>query len=159
MVDAGLTFEERMSKWLSFNRLGRMRQHYVAICDELKPKSAKDKKEVAFFTAQFDRYGKHVEVLWRIKLVFWAVLYATIFVGILTVVSKFLPFLQIITAFLQLGSAIFGPISFFAVLYLTARINLNLELMQDCMTHLICIYHKNEKRDTDVALGKIAKAI
>jgi hypothetical protein len=154
-----LTFIENLRKRLSFDRLSRLRQHYVAITDELKPKTPQEREEVRFFKARFEHYGKIVEHLWRIKVFFYVVLYATIFVGVIHVMSQFLPFLSVVTAFIKFASVLFGPVAFIAVLYLTAKINLNLELMQDCMTHLINIYHKNPKRDSKTAIAKIAKAI
>jgi hypothetical protein len=62
--------------------------------------------------------------------------------------------------FVELGNAFLGTTFTLAIIFLLSiKIRLYLELMQDCMTHLVALYHKNPKRDTETALKAIAKAI
>lgn len=156
MPEAHLSIIDRIRKRLNFNRLDRLVQHYGAIKDRLSPKNVKDQEEAAFFSTEFERYARQTQRLANIRLVFWALLYAALFINVL----KIIPFLAFLVTFIELGSAIFGTtLLFITVFALSIKIRLNLELMQDCMTHLICIYHKNPKRDTQSMLRDVAKAI
>lgn len=151
-----LSIIERLRKRLNINRLDRMMQHYAAIREQLNPKGLKDAQEAAFFSMEFERYAKITNRLMNIRLVLWVFLYAALFVNVL----KMIPLLSFLVAFMELGSALFGTtLLFIAVFLMSMRIRLNLEIMQDCMAHLIAIYHKNPKRNTAVMLGKVARVI
>jgi hypothetical protein len=158
-MESDLSWWGRVVKRVSFNRLGRMHDHYEAVCAQLRPKTSGEMDEVVFFQARFNHYSRVVEILWRIKMFFYLVLYATIFVGVLAVLGEFFPWLEFIAQVIKLLSVVLGPVSLVAVFYLNAKINLSLELMQDCMMHLVAIYHKNHRRDTKASLARIARAI
>jgi hypothetical protein len=150
-----LKWYEHVQKRLYWNRLQRLVQHYSAIKDELAPRG-KDKEEVAFFTSKFEQYAKRTNHLMHIRFFFYLILYATLLVN----VFKIIPLLAFLVTFIEVGSAVFGTtIAIAAVFLLTLRINLNLGLMQDCLSHLIVIYHSNHKRKSKEVLAKIAKAI
>jgi uncharacterized membrane protein YesL len=152
---AQLGVMDRLKKRFTFNRLERLNQHFLAIKDEVKPGKI-DKQEVEFFCAQFSSYYKRTNTLSNIRLFFYTLLYAAILVNLL----KTIKFLAVFVTFIELGHALFGTTILVAVIFLlTARINLNLELMQDCLTHLIVVYHKNPKRNSAAALQRISKAI
>lgn len=156
MPASQLRILDRLRKRLNMNRLDRMMQHYAAVREQLDLKNAKDARETAFFSTEFERYAKLTRRLINIRLVLWIFLYAALFVNVL----KLIPFLAFLVAFVEFGSALFGTtLLFIAVFILSMRIRLNLELMQDCMTHLIVIYYKNPKRDTSTMLGKVARVI
>jgi hypothetical protein len=129
--------------------------HYRAIKAELNPRG-KEKEEVEFFTSQFEQYARRTNHLMNVRFFFYFILYATLLVN----VFKLIPFLAFLVTFIEVGSAVFGTtLAIIIVFLLTLRINLNLALMQDCLSHLIVIYHNNPKRDSKAALIKIAKAI
>lgn len=151
----GLNAFERLTKVVYWSRLSRLKQHYVAIKSELRPRG-KELEEVIFFTNRFEYYSKKTNRLINVRFVFYLLLYATLVINIV----KLIPFLSFLGAVLGVGSALFGStVAFVVIFLLTLRINLNLELMHDCLTHLIVIYHKNPKRKSSVVIAKIAKAI
>ena len=151
-----LSLWDRLRKRLNFNRLDRMVQHYSAIKEQLAPKGANEKEEVEFFTREFERYAKITLRLSNIRWGFWVLLYAALLINVLQAI----PFLRFLVAFVELGSAIFGTTLLFIIVFLLSiKIRLNLEIMQDCLTHLIAFYYKNPKRQTKLTLERIAKVI
>lgn len=151
-----LGWKTRFLKWVQINKIVRMNKHYLAIKPEVKPQGEKQKQEVRFFCSRFEHYHKKSMRLIRIRYFFYAILYA----GLLVNVIKLIPFLSIFAGFIEFGGAIFGTtVAFIGVYVIGKQVDLNAELMNECLTHLIFYYHKNAKRDTGKALKKIAKTI
>jgi uncharacterized membrane protein YesL len=147
---------DKLRKRLTFNRLGRLNTHFLAIQAAINPKTANDKAEVDFFCSEFTRYYRRTKRLSNLRTALYLLLYAAIIVNLL----KAFAFLAVFVAFVELGHALFGTTLLVAAIFLlTARINLNLQLMEECMMHLISIYHQNPKRNTTATLEKIARAI
>jgi hypothetical protein len=151
-----LTFRERVAKRLNVNRLSRMHQHYLAIESEVCPKGKREREECTFFKRTFVTYYRKTRVLVRIRLALYVFLYASVAVNIL----KTTPILSFLVSFIELGSALFGTtLLFLFVLFVSMKINLHLELMNESLTHLIAIYHHNPKRNAHAVLKKIYRTL
>lgn len=156
MADRHLSWPERAFKWLNVNRVSRMHKHYLAIRDEISPKTEAERKEVKYFKKKFVHYHKRTAVLLKLRLLLSVFLYASVIVNLL----KTIPWLAFLVDFIQFGKALVGTtVLIVVVFWVTSRINLHLELMNESLTHLIAIYHKNNGRDTDRVLRKLSKTL
>lgn len=146
----------RLLKWVQLSKVVRMHKHYRAIKTQLAPSTPAEKAEVRFFCQRLEHYHKKSMRLARIRYFFYAILYA----GLLVNVLKIIPFLSFVVEFVRLGGAIFGTTLAFVAVYLIGKqIDLNAELMNECLTHLISYYQKNGSRNTERTLRRIARTI
>ena len=149
-------FLVRVWKWFMFNRVVRIKAHYDAICARLNPTTEKDKKEAAYFKRQFEKYDRRAMFLVRVRLVAYLLLYASIAINIV----KLIPVIEYLVPFIKLGGALFSTTFLLVLVWIfTVRINLYIELLNEALTHLIAIYHKNPKRNTDKMLKDVSKTI
>lgn len=156
MLEGELTWWDRIRKGVVTNRVSRMSTHYHAITEHIKPQGRKEQSEADYFKRRFEQYHTKAGWLIKIRLVLYALLYATIIVNFI----KLIPLLQWLVPFIQLGSAIFGTtVLVVLVLLITVRVNLYIELMNEALTHLIVLYHRNPRRDTDRMLVAVSKTL
>jgi hypothetical protein len=147
---------QQVFKWLSLDRLGTMHKHYLSIRDELAPRSTKEREESDFFSQAFEDYYNRAAFLGKIRWLLYLFLYATVAINVL----KLIPILRYLVGFIELGSALVGTgIAFVLIFLLTARINLHMQRMQQCLSHLIVLYHLNSRRDSARALENISTVI
>ncbi len=148
--------KQKIVKGINLNRVSRAYLHFQAIKEDLPARNAKERNEVAFFSRKINRYYKQAQRLITIRLVFSSILYATILVNVLQVI----PFLHFLVAFVELGSSLVGTgLAFLAVMILTLQINLKLQLMNQCLSHLIALYQSNPKRNTDATIKALRKTL
>lgn len=146
----------RLRKWLSLNRLAILDTHYRALKEQAAPAGALEKEEFAFFTAEFERYHRKAERLAFYRVMFYVFLYATFAVSLL----KLIPLLRFLVPFIELGGAfVGGGIAFIAIFLLSVKINMHIQRMEACMTHMVVFYHKNRKRDSRTALAQMSRVI
>lgn len=152
MVEERLTLWQRAYKKLTTNRIERMHMHYTAVCDELSFASPKDEAEALFFREKFARYHRFAVRTFVVHLISGIFLYASILVGVL----KVIPVFSFLVTFIQVGSSVFGGIIAIVVFFWTrVRLNLYLDLMGQCLMHLVALYQRNPKRNTKKALNAI----
>ena len=153
---AGLNWWNRWTKWLSLNRLSKLQGHYAAIKPELQLSQRKDKQEAEYFCLEFEKYYKRTTQLSNLRLYFYFLLYATLIVNML----KLIPQLSFLIAFIELGSALFGTtVVIVIIFFLNAKINVNLQVMQSSLNHLVTLYQKNPRRDSSVVIAKLSRVI
>jgi hypothetical protein len=146
----------KLQKWLSFDRIGMMYEHYVAVHDQIKPRNALDKHEFEVFSRAFRRYHTKARRLGKWRFVFYMFLYAAVIVRVLA----YIPVLEFLAPIFELGNALVGGgLAFVMIFLFTVRINLHLQRMEACMYHLTALYHQNPKRDSDKALRGIKRVI
>jgi len=149
-------FFARVWKHVNLNRVSRIRAHYDAICGHLSPRTTNDKKEMAYFKQQFERYERKAMRLIEFRFLAYLLLYASITINVI----KLIPVLSYIVPFIELGGSLFSTTFLIVLVWVfTARINLYIELLNESLTHLIVIYHKNAKRDTNHMLEGVSKTI
>lgn len=147
---------QRFVKRLNVNRVSRANQHYRAIRTELAPRTAREKEEVAFFSRKFEKYHRLAQRLISIRLLFYTILYASILVNVFQVI----PLLRFLVTFIELGSSLVGTgLAFAIVLLLSAKVNVYLQLMNQCLVHLASIYQANPKRDTGKTIRALRKTL
>lgn len=152
MSDPQITVLQRLYKKLSTNRIQRMHVHYTAVCDELTYASPKDKTEALFFRKKFAHYHRLAVRTFIVHMIAGLFLYATILVGLL----KLIPILSFLVTFIEVGSSVFGGVLAIVIFFWTrVRLNLYLDLMSQCLMHLVALYQRNPKRDTKKALSRI----
>ncbi len=151
-----LPWWERALKRFNVNRVSRAQLHYDAIRGGLSQRTPRERDEASFFCRKFERYAARAQRLLTIRLLFSAVLYASIVVNVLQVI----PFLHFLVEFIELGSSLVGTgLAFLAVMFLTMKINLYLQLMNQSLMHLTVLYQANPKRDTERAIRALRKTL
>lgn len=151
-----LPWWERALKRLNVNRISRAQLHYDAIRGGLSQRTSRERDEASFFCRKFERYAARAQRLLTIRLLFSAILYASIVVNVLQVI----PILSFLVEFIEFGSAIIGTgVAFLIFMFLTMKINLYLQLMNQSLMHLTVLYHANPKRDTDKTIRALRKTL
>jgi|GEM_PF-4735600 len=147
---------DRVRKWFSLNRLTVLNEHYLAVKDELAPKSKAGAAEAAYLSTQFEKYHKKASLLANYRVLFYLILYATIFTSFL----KVIPYLSILVTFIELSNALIGTsVAFIIIFLLSVKINMHYQRMQVCMTHLVSLYTQNNRRDATKALRRISRVV
>lgn len=148
--------KQKIVKGINLNRVSRAYLHYLAIKENLPSRTAKERDEAAFFGRKIERYYKQAQRLLTARLIFSAILYASILVNILQVI----PFLHFLVEFVELGNSLVGTgLAFLAVMVLTLQINLKLQLINQSLAHVIALYQSNPKRDTDATIKALRKTL
>ncbi len=149
-------FFTKFLKILNINRISRLGMHYRAIKPHLAPKSDKEIVETEYFTKRFDSYYSKAITLVNFRGFFYALLYASLIVNVIMLI----PWLAWIVPYIRLtGSLVSTSIIVFIIFIVTVRINLYLELLNECLTHLVVVYHNNPKRDSKKMLDDVSKTI
>lgn len=150
-------FIDKIKRKLSFDRLDKLYRHYTIVVEECSATNSKEKEEIAYFKERFENYYAPTKRLSRIR----TLLYLVLIIGSSAAFSsiKLIPYLSVIVEIIALVGALFGIFIFAFIFVLNAKINLNIQIMQSCMMHLVVIYQKNQKRDTKDTLAKFKRVI
>jgi hypothetical protein len=160
-------FIQNIAKRLSINRLGHLQGHYAAIRTSLPTQNVKDREEVVYFCAQFERYSTITTRLSKWRIILYILSVASVLVNLLILLFAsaiknliiLIPALSFLEPFTHLSN--FSLLTTFIIIMiflLNAKINLNLQIMQTCLSHLSTLYAKNPKRDT-IEVTKALKRI
>ena len=142
-------------KYLNMNRLSRAHRHYCAIREDLAQRTQKEREEAVFFSRKFERYHRRAQRLLTIRLLISPIVYATILVSLLQV----FPLLRVLGTMLIGLNATLGAIGFGIMILLSIRINLQLQLMNQCLMHLVALYQANPRRDTERVLKALRRTL
>ncbi len=147
---------EGIRKLFVVNRATLMRAHYDALCAHASPKAEGEKKELAYFKQTFETHYKRASTLMNVRMLLYVFLYASIAVNVL----QAFPLLSFLVDFVQIGSALFGTaVLVVLVFWTTLRINARMEVMEECLSQVIAIYHKNPKRDSGAVIRLLGKTL
>jgi len=156
MFDKHLSILQRVWKWFNINRVSRMHKHYEAIRYEIRAKTPAEKKEFSYFSTKFEEYYRRTSRLVKIRLVLYLFLYASVIVNVL----RAFQWLELLVGIVQFGNALLGTTVILAlVILLQTKINLQLELMNESLTHMIVLYHKHPGRNTNKVLRNLSKTL